>query len=182
MRRVGVAACCFVAMGVRAQGAGEAGRIPEVHGISFAEQAVNLPEILKGKVGVLVVGFSHGSQDQVMGWGKRLAGDYRDSPTVVYYEMPVLASVPRMLRGFVEGKIKDSVPDAARARFVPLLENEAAWRTVAHYKGGDDAYVLVVDEHGVVRWETQGAATDASSGALKERVEALGAGMGQAGR
>ena len=165
-----------------AEGPETGARIPEVHATSFAGEAVNLPEGLRGKVGVLVLGFSHASRDEVAGWGKRLAGDYRESPTVIYYEMPMLAGVPRMMRGFIAGQIKGSVPDRAKARFVPLLENEAGWREVTHSKSGDDAYVLVVDEHGLVQLEMQGAATDAAYGAVKQRVEALRAGIGRAVR
>ncbi len=158
----------------RAEGSGAAAvRIPEVHGVSFSGEGVNLPDGLRGKVGVLVVGFSRESRDAVTEWGKRLAADYRESPTVIYYEMPMLAGVPRMLRGFVVGKIKDSVPERARARFVPLMENEADWRALAHYKSGDDAYVIVVDERGVVLWQTHRAFSEAAYGAVKVRVEGL---------
>jgi ATP10 protein len=157
-------------------------KIPEVKGTSFTDEAVNLPEMLRGKVGVLVVGFSQGSRDAVTGWGKRLAADYRESPTVVYYEMPVLAGVPRMIRGYVVGKIKASVSDRAKPRFVPVMNHEAEWRATANYKSGDDAYVLVVDEGGVVRWQTRGSVTDAAYGAVKEQVETLRAGIGHAVR
>jgi hypothetical protein len=185
-RRVGVALVAVVlgllSVRMRAEGPGATVHMPQVRGVSFAEEAVNLPEMLRGKVGVLVVGFSRGSREAVTGWGKRLAADYRESPTVVYYEMPVLASVPRILRGFVVGKIKGSVSERERARFVPLMENEAAWRAVAHYKSGDDAYILLVDEQGVVQWQMQGPATDAAFGALKQQIEKLRAGIGQVGR
>ncbi len=151
-------------------------RIPEVHGSSFADTAVNLPEDLKGRPGVLVVGFSQGSRDAVTAWGKRLAVDYLKSDSVVYYEMPVLAAVPRMLRGFVMGRIKASVSEPARPHFVPLLDDEAAWRRVAQYKEADAAYVLVIDGQGLVRWQMQGLPTEETYGAVKRQVEMLRAG------
>ncbi len=150
-----------------------AASIPAVHGTSLANEAVNLPGALQGKVGVLVVGFSRGSREAVAGWGRRLAADYRDSPTVVYYEMPVLASVPGMLRGLVVRSMKSSVPQRAQARFVPITDKEAAWRNIAHYGQAEDAYLLVVDGQGDVAWQTQGQPTDAAYGALKQQVETL---------
>jgi hypothetical protein len=153
-------------------------RIPEVHATSFSNEAVNLPEGLKGKVGVLVVGFSRDSREADSAWGKRLAADYGESPTVVYYEMPVLAAAPRMLRGMIVKSMKSSVPATEQAHFVVILENEAAWKTVAHYGRPDDPYVLVVDNQGSVVWQTQGAVTDAAYAALKEHVEALQAQSG----
>jgi hypothetical protein len=150
-----------------------AARIPEVHATSFSNEAVNLPEGLKGKVGVLVLGFSKNSREADSAWGKKLAVDYRESPTVVYYEMPVLAGAPRMLRGMIVKSMKSSVPASEQARFVVILENEGAWKTVTHYERPDDPYLLVVDSQGSVVWQTQGAVTDAAYAALKQHVEAL---------
>jgi len=155
-----------------------AARIPEVHSTSFSNEAVNLPEGLQGKVGVLVLGFSRDSRDADSAWGKRLAADYRESPTVVYYEMPVLAAAPRMLRGMIVKSMKSSVPASEQARFVVILENEAAWKTVTHFERPDDAYVLVVDSQGSVVWQTQGSPTDAAYAALKQHVETLRAQLG----
>jgi hypothetical protein len=148
-------------------------KIPDVHGTSFTGATVDLPDALRGKAGVLVIGFSQGSRDAVTVWGKKLAVDYYDSPAVAYYEMPVLAGVPKLMRGFVAGRIKAAVSDRGRPHFVPLVENEAAWRSLVHYTAPDDAYVLVVDGFGVVRWQTQGQATDAAYAVLKQKLEAL---------
>jgi hypothetical protein len=153
-------------------------RIPEVHATSFSNEPVNLPEGLKGKVGVLVLGFSRDSREADAAWGKRLAADYGESPAVVYYEMPVLAAAPRMLRGMIVKSMKSSVPAGEQAHFVVILENEAMWKTVTHYGRPDDPYVLVVDSQGSVVWQTQGAVTEAAYAALKEHVEASRAQLG----
>lgn len=158
------------------------GRIPAVHAPSFSNEMVNLPEGLKGKVGVLVLGFSRGSRESTTAWGKKLAADYGESPVVLYYEMPVLASLPKMIQGFVINQIRSSVPERERPRFVVLLENEAAWQTMVAYKNANDAYIVVVDDQGVVRWQTHGEPTDAEYGAMKQQVGALRAGLGQAMR
>jgi hypothetical protein len=150
-----------------------AARIPEVHGTSLSNESVNLPEALQGKVGVLVLGFSRSSRDAVAGWGRRLATDYRESPTVVYYEMPVLASAPGMMRGLIVRSMRSSVPEREKARFVPVMDNEAAWRTLVRYGPPDDSYLLVVDGQGDVVWQTQGQSTDGAYAALKQQVEAL---------
>jgi hypothetical protein len=41
------------------------------------------------------------------------------------------------------------------------------------YANSDDAYVLVVDREGKVRWQTSGKVTDAGFNALKEQVETV---------
>jgi hypothetical protein len=151
----------------------EAARIPDVHGTSLTNEAVNLPDALKGKVGVLIIGFSRGSRDGVASWGRRISTDYQDSDTVVYYEMPVLASVPGMVRGIILRSMKSSVPKQVQPRFVPIMNDEAAWQTLAHYGKPDDPYVLVVDGQGEILWQTQGQPTDSGYVELKQQVEAL---------
>ncbi|MEO8869280.1 MAG: hypothetical protein ABI357_00465 [Granulicella sp.] len=148
-------------------------KIPAVHSTSFSGDTVELPRALHGKVGVLVIGFSQSSRKAVEEWGKGLSAIYGSSPTVVYYEMPVLASVPRLLRGFVTSRIRAAVSEKARPHFVPLLQDEDTWRELARCQAPDDAYVLLVDGVGVIQWQTQGPPTEAGMSALKHHVEAL---------
>ena len=81
------------------QGQAPKERIPALHGSVLTGSIVDLPQSLEGKSGVLIVGFSQSSRAEVTEWGRRLAGEYRDSPTIVYYEMPVLAAVPGCFAG-----------------------------------------------------------------------------------
>jgi hypothetical protein len=148
-------------------------KIPAVHATSFSGIAIDLPQALQGKVGVLVLGFSQDSRKAVEAWGKGLAAAYDGAPRVAYYEMPVLASVPRLMRGFVLSRIRAAVSDPARPHFLPVLQDEAQWRTLAHYQTPDDAYVLVVDEVGTLQWKVQGPPTEAAIAALEQHVAAL---------
>jgi len=148
-------------------------RIPAVQGTALSGEPVSLPDALKGKLGVLVLGFSQGSRDAVTVWGKRLSADYRDSPTVAYYEMPVLAGAPKLLRGMIARSMKGSVPEREQPRFVPIVDSEPAWRAVAHYSKADDPYVILVDSQGAVLWQTEGAASDAVYAELQRKLESV---------
>jgi hypothetical protein len=134
---------------------------------------VTLPNDLRGRVGVLVLGFSKSSGDLSKGWGQRLAASYPESSGVMYYEMPVLESVPKLIRSMVLKSMRSGVPEAEQQHFMPVFSDEAAWKTVTRYSNADDAYVLVVDGDGLVRWQTSGRVTDAGFAALKEQVGAL---------
>jgi hypothetical protein len=151
----------------------QSARIPTTHGTSFAGTEVTLPDDLKGKVGVLVLGFSKGSGDVCKGWGQRLAESYRNSHEVMYYQVPVLESVPKLMRGMVLKSMKSGVPDTEQAHFVPIFSNEVEWKRAARYANADDAYVFVVDGEGKVRWQTSGRVTDTGFGGLRDQVEAL---------
>jgi hypothetical protein len=155
------------------QAKSQSATIPPTQGSSLAGTQVMLPEDLRGKVGVLVVGFSKASGDVCKGWGERLVREYRDSHDVTYYQMPVLESVPKLIRGMVVKSIKSGVPEAEQGHFLPVFSNEAVWQKVANYSSADDAYVLVVAGEGHVRWQTSGRVSDGRFAALKQQIEAL---------
>ncbi|HEY6412574.1 MAG TPA: hypothetical protein VIX42_02735 [Edaphobacter sp.] len=151
----------------------QSARIPMTHGTTFAGAQVMLPDDLRGRVGVLVLGFSKSSGEMCSGWGRRVAANYRETHEVMYYQMPVLASVPKLIRSMVVKSIRSSVPETEQTHFLPVFSDEAEWRKIARYANVDDAYVLVVDGDGRVRWQASGKATDAEFAALKEQVDAL---------
>lgn len=148
-------------------------RIPELHSNTLTGGQIDLPASLQGKVGVLVVGFSRDSRAQATAWGKRLYDDFSHSPDVLYFELPVLEDVPRLLRGFVLRAIAREVSPAAQAHFLPISSNQAQWKSVAHFADPDAAYVLVVDPSGNVQWQTSGDATEERHTALHHAVTSL---------
>jgi hypothetical protein len=153
--------------------------IPAMRGTTLTGALVVLPDAVKGKVGVLVVGFTKDSKGPIEAWGKRLAGDYPDASGVVYYELPVLASAPALVRVTIEEQMKLSLSAAEREHFLPITQNEAGWLAAAHYVKGDDAYVLLIGGDGVVRWQTQGPVTDANYAQLKEKIAEMQVLMGE---
>jgi hypothetical protein len=149
--------------------------IPTVHGSTFAGESVALPEALRGKVGLLIVGFSQTSRTEASDWGHRLADDPQRPAGLAYYELPVLESVPRLLRGLVLKKIKESVSQNGQAHFLPVLDHEAEWKQAAGFSKADDAYVLVVDGNGAVRWRMEGPPTDAAYAEVKRQAALVNA-------
>ena len=148
-------------------------QIPAVHASTLAGEPVRLPEDLRGKSGILVLGFAKDARADVRDWGKRLATDYFTSPTVLYYEMPVVAGIPRLLRGMVLKQVASEVSDRGKHHFVPITDNEPLWRTLAHVTDPDQAYLLVVDASGNVVWTTAGPLTPAAYAAVQSHLPAL---------
>jgi hypothetical protein len=157
--------------------AAQSASIPAVHATSFSGESVDLPQALHGHTAVLIVSFSEKSRDAVTLWGRRLAADYRDSPSVLYYEMPILAAVPRLLRSMVIGRIKETIPPRAQPRFVPVLDREDEWRSAAGFNKQtpeEDAYLLLVDGNGIIHFrEPVGPPTDQTYADVKHRLEEI---------
>lgn len=144
--------------------------IPPVTGQTLTGTPVSLPADLHGRTGVLILGFSKDSRLQARAWGKRLAGDFYTSSQVQYFEMPMLAGVPRLLRGYVLRQIAAEVSDRGKPHFLPITNNEDRWRSLVHYAQPNTPYVVVVDSTGHPLWQTSGDATDAAYAQLRTHL------------
>jgi predicted transcriptional regulator len=90
--------------------------------------------------------------------------------------MPVLEDVPKIVRGMVMKSIRSGVPATEQPHFLPVLDNEAEWKKVTRFRNPDDAYVVVVDGDGNIRWQISGKVSDSGFAALEQQI---GAARGQ---
>lgn len=157
----------FACISMFAQPAAE---IPPTHGTTLAGTEVKLPAAFKTKITILVVGFSHASQEQIGNWGRLIAADYGKSPDVDYFELAMLARAPKLLRGMILKRLESTVPFDERPHYIPVLEGESGWRTAAHYDKPDDAYILLTDRKGTVLWQSEGEATNAAYARFKAEL------------
>ena len=145
-------------------------RAPEIHAKTLSGAAVDVPARTGSRSTVILIGFSKSSGDQVRHWGERLALDEPDAAKSAYYEVAELEEVPRLLRGLVARQIQGAVSPRGQAHFVTLFDHAADWKKVAGFNRAEDAYVLVIDPSGTVRWRTSGEVSDSKFAALKRSL------------
>ena len=133
-------------------------QFPSIEGQNLREHRVKLPD---GKPSVVVMGFTHGSQTQTKAWTQRIGTQ------LPLYSIAVLEDVPRLVRGMASHGIKSGVPENQRERFLLVYHNEKELKEAAGFSTPDDAYVLLVDSTGAIRWKLHGPVTDAAMEQLK---------------
>lgn len=148
-------------------------KIPETHAQTLAGDNANLPADLRGKTGVLVLGFSKKSSSESHSWDEQINRELGGNPRTLFYIMPVLADVPGVFRGMILRGMRKDLSPAAQAHFLPVVQNEAAWKAAAEFGPGDDAYVLIVDESGTVKWRMHGPPTAAAYAAFKSNLATI---------
>jgi hypothetical protein len=129
--------------------------IPKIDAKAVSGKAVSLPAAVAGAPAVLVFGFSKDSDKQIRQWAKRL-----NAEKVTVYSLPVLESVPRLVRGMAVSGIKGSTDASYRDFMVPVFANEAALKALVQYSAADDAYVVLLDPAGNIQWKGHGVAPD----------------------
>ena len=78
------------------------------------------------------------------------------------YSIAVLQDVPKLVRGMAVHGIKSGVPPEQQGRFLLVYHNEAELKQAAGFATPDDAYLLVLEPGGAIRWRFHGPVTDSA--------------------
>ncbi|HEV2398117.1 MAG TPA: hypothetical protein VGS27_14320 [Candidatus Sulfotelmatobacter sp.] len=146
--------------------------LPAIEGESLAGGKVTLPEAARGKIAVLILGFTKASKEPTSAWANKLYGE-RPSAGLQIYQLPILEDVPGFIRGIVISSMKKGVPEDRRDHFVPIVKHEAALKKLVSYKEPDDAYLIVLDVSGEVAFQIHGPSSDVAYRELSSKVQSL---------
>ena len=116
---------------------------------------------------MIVIGFTHGSQNQTKAW---TASVQQELPV---YSIAVLEDAPRLVRGMAVHGMKGGVPEDKRDHFVVVYHNEKELKQAAGFDHPDDAYVLLLDKDGAIHWRFHGPVTDAALQELESQAAAI---------
>ena len=143
-------------------------QLPKTASESLAGQQVMLPDALKGHTTVVMVGFSKSSENNSKDWGARARKELGE--TFDIYQVAVLEDAPRFVRGMITHAMRGSTPEARQNHFLIVVKGEAELKKAAGFSEADDAYVLLLDGAGEIRWRTHGVVSDAALKELRQQV------------
>jgi len=147
--------------------------MPRVEGESFAGRTALLPDEAKGKVAVLVFGFTKASKGPTSAWGEKLFSEFGKQAGFALYQLPVLEDVPRFVRGMVISGMKKGIKENMRDHFVPILQGESELKKLVSYKEPDDAYLVVLNPSGKIVRQLHGPFSDAAYELLRKEIQVL---------
>ena len=145
----------------------QAEQFPRVEGENLLGKKIALPDATTGHAAVIVIGFTHGSQNQTKAWTASLQQE------LPIYSIAVLEDAPRMVRGMAVHGMKGAVPEDQRDHFVVIYHNEKELKQAAAFEHPDEAYVLLLDKDGAIRWRFHGPVTDAALQELESQASGL---------
>jgi hypothetical protein len=134
---------------------------------------ITLPDAAQGRIAVLLVAFSKKAGEATAPWEDRLIRDYTSNPRLAVFRVAVLESIPALLRHFARGGIEQNVARERRDSFVLLFHLEDVWKQVVRFDTPDDAYVVLLDGAGSVRWHTRGRADSGEYESLRSQIDQL---------
>jgi len=144
-----------------------------IQGETFAGRKIELPVAAKGKVAVLIFGFTKASSKPTSAWAKKIAGDFDGRQGFELYQLPVLEDVPRLFRGMVLSGIKSGVPENQRDHFVPVLQGEKELKKTVDYTLPDAAYLVLFNREGKEVAQLHGPPDDPNYSRMRQQLESL---------
>jgi hypothetical protein len=148
-------------------------QMPRVEGESLTGRKVVLPDDARGKLAVLVFGFTKASKGSTRAWGDKILSEFGGQAGLELYQLPVLEAVPGFIRGMVISGMKSGVKENTRDHFVPILQGESELKKLVSYKEPDDAYLVVLDPAGQIVQQLHSPFSDAPYGQLRDKIRAL---------
>jgi hypothetical protein len=128
------------------------GRLPSLRGEFLTGRQAILPDAAFGRVALLAIGFTSDSRFAVEAWVKQFRGDFGQNPQVTFFEVPMIGGMARMGKWFIDGGMRRGTPKADHEHVVTVYGDTATWKERAGFKAPDDAYLILLDRNGQVRW------------------------------
>jgi ATP10 protein len=134
--------------------------IPHTEAETLSGKTIVLPDAATGHPVVFIVGFSRAGGDSSGRWGKQLRQEFTTDSNVQIYSVAELQDAPKMVRGMIRHSMRGNIPQSEQDTFVVLSQDEDVWKKLADFSDPNDAYILLVDSAGRIRWRTHGKVPD----------------------
>jgi hypothetical protein len=130
-----------------------------------------LPDAARGKVALIMMGFTYDSRFSVEKWAERFRGQFGRQDGVTFFEVPVIGGMARMASWFIDSGMRKGTPKELHENVITVYGGVDRWKTLMGFQetARNDAYLALLDREGRVQWLHHGPATDdavASLGAV----------------
>ena len=136
--------------------------LPVLKGKYLTGRDATLPADCKGKTALLAFGFTYDSRHAVEDWSNRFRKDFGQDPHVTFYEIPIIAGAAQLGKWFIDSGMRKGTPKELHENVITMYGGAAPWKTYLNYKNPDDAYLVLIDPTGAVRWHNNGKFDEAA--------------------
>ncbi len=147
--------------------------LPHLEGEYLTKRKAVLPDEARGKIALLAFGFSHASQGSVESWTKPFSKKYRGNPRITFFEIPMIGSMGKMAAPFIQGGMRKGTPKELWGNVITVFGGTDPWKEGLHVKADTDAYLVLLDTQGFIRYLTSGSYSESGFAELTRRVDEL---------
>ncbi len=147
--------------------------LPPLRGSFLTGKNVALPSASAGKTALLILGFTYASRRAVEPWGDWFKKTFAGRQELTFFEMPMIGGMGKLGRWFIDRGMRKSTPQELHEHVITVYSETGDWkrRLGVTNANEDDAFLVVVDGKGIVRWMHHGP-FDAETARVLEGVMA----------
>ena len=147
--------------------------MPALKGEFLTGRQALLPGVASGRVALLALGFSYDSRFAVEAWIGRFRKDFGDNPQTTFYEVPMIGGMARLGKWFIDSGMRKGTPKKDHENVITVYGGTDPWKERLGFQAPDAAYLVLLDQRGVVRWRHGGVFEDEAYATLSKSVSEL---------
>ena len=149
--------------------------LPQLKGQFLTGRDAVLPQAASGHVALVAIGFTYQSRFPVEAWADWYRTAIGSRTDVMFFEVPIIGGLAKLGRWFIDRGMRNGTPPALHERVITVYGGTDDWKRRLSYspQHGDDAYLVVLDREGVVRWLHHGAFEQSRAVELQGVLESL---------
>jgi len=147
--------------------------MPALKGEFLTGRRACLPEAASGRVALLALGFSYHSRFAVEAWVGRFRADFGRKPQVTFFEIPMIGGMARLGKWFIDRGMRKGTPAKDHEHVITVYGGAESWKKRLGFRSPDAAYLILLDQRGIVRWLHRGAFDENAYQALAAQANAL---------
>ena len=128
--------------------------LPVLTGQFLTGRDAVLPRASSGKVTLVAMGFTYKSRFAVEAWGGWYRTAFGPRTDVTFFEVPMIGGMAKMARPFIDRGMRKGTPADLHGHVITVYGGVGDWKKRLSYSPAheDDAYLIVLDGDGIVRW------------------------------
>ena len=147
--------------------------MPALRGEFLSGRPAVLPGAATGRVALLALGFTYNSRFAVEAWIGRFRKDFGGNSEVTFYEVPMIGGMARLGKWFIDSGMRKGTPRQDHENVITVYGGTDAWKQRLGFQSPDAAYLVLLDQRGVVGWRHSGAFDEEAYSNLSKSVSEL---------
>lgn len=147
--------------------------MPTLKGEFLTGRKAILPDAASGRVALLALGFTYNSRFAVEAWIGRFRKDFGDKPKVTFYEIPMISGMARLGKWFIDSGMRKGTPKKDHENVITVYGGADPWKQRLGFQSPEAAYLILLDQHGAVRWRYNGKFDEEAYKALSKQIVEL---------
>jgi len=148
--------------------------LPELKGQTLTGRTAVLPQP-SGKVTLVAMGFTYKSRFPVEAWAEWYRATIGSRTDVTFFEVPMIGGAATLGRWFINRGMRNGTPAELHDQVITVYGGTGDWKQRLSYSSAhkDNAYLIVLDREGVVRWLHHGVFDQPRGDELKALLASL---------